>query len=34
VSRDGAIQAINKADGVLGHKLTRKGVDTRGDLRS
>jgi len=31
VSCDGATQAINNAGGVLGHKLTCKGVDTRGD---
>ncbi len=31
VSCDGATQAINSAGGVLGHKLTCKGVDTRGD---
>ena len=31
VSCDGATQAINAAGGVLGHKLTCKGVDTRGD---
>ena len=31
VSCDGATTAINKAGGVLGHKLTCKGVDTRGD---
>jgi branched-chain amino acid transport system substrate-binding protein len=31
VSCDGATQAINNAGGVLGHKLTCKAVDTRGD---
>src|SRR5712672_1975820 len=31
VSCDGATQAINSAGGVLGHKLSCKGVDTRGD---
>jgi len=31
VSCDGATQAIDNAGGVLGHKLTCKGVDTRGD---
>ena len=31
VSCDGATQAINNAGGVLGHKLSCKGVDTRGD---
>lgn len=31
VSCDGATAAINNAGGVLGHKLTCKGVDTRGD---
>ena len=31
VSCDGATQTINIAGGVLGHKLTCKGVDTRGD---
>ena len=31
VSCDGATQAINNAGGVLGHTLTCKGVDTRGD---
>jgi ABC-type branched-subunit amino acid transport system substrate-binding protein len=31
VACDGATQAINNAGGVLGHKLTCKGVDTRGD---
>jgi branched-chain amino acid transport system substrate-binding protein len=31
VSCDGATQAINNAGGVLGHKLTCKSVDTRGD---
>jgi ABC-type branched-subunit amino acid transport system substrate-binding protein len=31
VSCDGATQAINSAGGVLGHDLTCKGVDTRGD---
>ena len=31
VSCDGATTAINNAGGVLGHKLTCKGVDTRGD---
>ncbi|MBV9381791.1 MAG: amino acid ABC transporter substrate-binding protein [Streptosporangiaceae bacterium] len=31
VSCDGATQTINQAGGVLGHKLTCKGVDTRGD---
>jgi ABC-type branched-subunit amino acid transport system substrate-binding protein len=31
VSCDGATQAINTAGGVLGHDLTCKGVDTRGD---
>jgi branched-chain amino acid transport system substrate-binding protein len=31
VSCDGATQAINSAGGVLGHKLTCKAVDTRGD---
>ena len=31
VSCDGATTAINNAAGVLGHKLTCKGVDTRGD---
>ncbi len=31
VSCDGATQTINNAGGVLGHKLTCKGVDTRGD---
>jgi len=31
VSCDGATQAVNSAGGVLGHKLTCKGVDTRGD---
>jgi branched-chain amino acid transport system substrate-binding protein len=31
VSCDGATQAIDNAGGVLGHKLSCKGVDTRGD---
>ena len=31
ISCNGATQAINQAGGVLGHKLTCKGVDTRGD---
>jgi len=31
VSCDGATAAINSAGGVLGHKLSCKGVDTRGD---
>ena len=31
VSCDGATAAINNAGGVLGHKLSCKGVDTRGD---
>ena len=31
MSCDGATQAINNAGGVLGHKLSCKGVDTRGD---
>jgi ABC-type branched-subunit amino acid transport system substrate-binding protein len=31
VSCDGATQAINNAGGVLGHKLSCKSVDTRGD---
>jgi len=31
VSCDGTTQAINNAGGVLGHKLSCKGVDTRGD---
>src|SRR5580700_1043848 len=31
VSCDGATAAINTAGGVLGHKLSCKGVDTRGD---
>jgi ABC-type branched-subunit amino acid transport system substrate-binding protein len=31
VSCDGATQAINKAGGVLGHKLTCTSADTRGD---
>jgi ABC-type branched-subunit amino acid transport system substrate-binding protein len=31
VSCDGATQAINKAGGVLGHTLSCKSVDTRGD---
>jgi len=31
VSCDGTTQAINNAGGVLGRKLTCKGVDTRGD---
>ena len=31
VSCDGATQAINKAGGVLGHKMTCTSVDTRGD---
>jgi branched-chain amino acid transport system substrate-binding protein len=31
VSCDGATQAINNAGGVLGHKFSCKGVDTRGD---
>src|SRR5438552_3557903 len=31
VSCDGATQAIDSAGGVLGHKLSCKGVDTRGD---
>jgi ABC-type branched-subunit amino acid transport system substrate-binding protein len=31
VSCDGATAAINAAGGVLGHKLSCKGVDTRGD---
>ena len=31
VSCDGATTAINNAGGVLGHKLSCKGVDTRGD---
>ena len=31
MSCDGATTAINNAGGVLGHKLTCKGVDTRGD---
>jgi branched-chain amino acid transport system substrate-binding protein len=31
VSCDGATAAINSAGGVLGHKLTCKGVDTRGE---
>jgi ABC-type branched-subunit amino acid transport system substrate-binding protein len=31
VSCNGATQAINQAGGVLGHKLTCKSVDTRGD---
>jgi branched-chain amino acid transport system substrate-binding protein len=31
VSCDGATTAINNAGGVLGHKLTCKSVDTRGD---
>jgi ABC-type branched-subunit amino acid transport system substrate-binding protein len=31
VSCDGATQAINNAGGVMGHKLSCKGVDTRGD---
>jgi len=31
VSCDGATQAINKAGGVLGHKLNCTSVDTRGD---
>ena len=31
VSCDGATTAVNNAGGVLGHKLSCKGVDTRGD---
>jgi ABC-type branched-subunit amino acid transport system substrate-binding protein len=31
VSCDAATNAINKAEGVLGHKLGCKSVDTRGD---
>ena len=31
VSCDGTTAAINNAGGVLGHKFTCKGVDTRGD---
>jgi ABC-type branched-subunit amino acid transport system substrate-binding protein len=31
VACDGATQAINNAGGVLGHKFSCKGVDTRGD---